>query len=130
MIFGSNVQVCWHRSCNYFEVEMREADVSNDCLVLTAERAKPLIDENTIGVAVILGSTYNGEFENVKEIHDMVVELNKEKNLNIPIHVDAASGKNYIFIIYLNIKIFIIYDKKKFIYQLLKFVLIIIYIIN
>jgi len=50
----------------YFEVEERLADVSTDCLVLTAERAKPLIDENTIGVCPILGSTYNGEFEDVK----------------------------------------------------------------
>lgn len=50
----------------YFEVEERLADVSPDCLVLTAERAKPLIDENTIGVCPILGSTFNGEFEDVQ----------------------------------------------------------------
>lgn len=42
----------------YFDVEARFADVSPDCLVLTPERAKPLIDENTIGVCPILGSTY------------------------------------------------------------------------
>lgn len=29
-------------------------------------RAKPLIDENTIGVCPILGSTFNGEYEDVK----------------------------------------------------------------
>lgn len=50
----------------YFEVEARFADVSPDQLVLTAERAKPLIDENTIGVCPILGSTFNGEYEDVK----------------------------------------------------------------
>lgn len=44
-----------------------------DCLVMTADRAKPLIDENTIGVACMFASTYNGEFEDVKAIHDMVV---------------------------------------------------------
>jgi len=66
--------------------------VSPDCLVLTAERAKPLIDENTIGVCPILGSTYNGEFENVQEIHDMVQQLNEENGWHIRIHVDAASG--------------------------------------
>lgn len=92
IVFGSNVQVCWHKMCRYFEIEMREAEVSPDCLVLTADRAKPLIDENTIGVGVILGSTFNGEFEDVKAIHDMVVELNEEKGWKIPIHVDAASG--------------------------------------
>jgi len=66
--------------------------VSPDCLVLTAERAKPLIDENTIGVCAILGSTFNGEFEDVKGIHDMVVELNEKNGWQVPIHVDGASG--------------------------------------
>ena len=92
IVCGSNVQVCWHKMCRYFEIECREADVSPDCLVLTAERARPLIDENTIGVCPILGSTFNGEFEDVKAIHDMLEEVNKEKGWDIPIHVDAASG--------------------------------------
>eukprot|EP01126_Amoeba_proteus_P054424 TRINITY_DN6695_c0_g2_i14.p1 TRINITY_DN6695_c0_g2~~TRINITY_DN6695_c0_g2_i14.p1 ORF type:complete len:366 (+),score=69.53 TRINITY_DN6695_c0_g2_i14:611-1708(+) len=92
LVFGSNVQVCWHKTCRYFEIECREADVSPDCLVLTAETARPLIDENTIGVCPILGSTYNGEFENVKEIHDMVHELNETNGWHCRIHVDAASG--------------------------------------
>ncbi|RLN38382.1 hypothetical protein BBO99_00009263 [Phytophthora kernoviae] len=54
--------------------------------------ARPLLDENTIGVGAILESTFNGEFENIKEIHDMLVEENKLHNWNIPPHVDAASG--------------------------------------
>lgn len=33
-------------------------------------RAKPLIDENTIGVCPILGSTFNGEYEDVKGAFD------------------------------------------------------------
>jgi glutamate decarboxylase len=91
-VFGANVQVCWHKMCKYFDIECREAAVSSDNLCLTAERAKPLIDENTIGVCPILGSTFNGEFEDVKGIHDMLVELNKETGWDVPIHVDAASG--------------------------------------
>ncbi|KAG5181625.1 pyridoxal phosphate-dependent transferase [Tribonema minus] len=92
IVFGSNIQVVWHKACKYFEVESREANVSPDCLVLTAERAKPLVDENTIGVCAMLGSTYNGEYEDVKGIHDMLVALNKEKGWEVPLHVDAASG--------------------------------------
>ncbi|DBA04790.1 TPA: hypothetical protein N0F65_004427 [Lagenidium giganteum] len=92
MVFGSNVQVCWHKMCKYFEIEIREADVSPDCLVLTPERARPLCDENTIGVGVILGSTFNGEYEDVKGMHDMIEELNDQTGWHIPIHVDAASG--------------------------------------
>lgn len=100
--------------CKYFEIEIREgelmthyqctptvelftlvnfiADVSEDCLVLTADRARPLLDENTIGVCAILGSTFNGEYEDVKAIHDMVMEVNEENGWGIPVHVDAASG--------------------------------------
>jgi glutamate decarboxylase len=92
IVFGANVQCCWHKACKYFEVEAREATLSDDCIVLTAERARPLIDENTIGVCPILGSTFNGEYEDVKGIHDMVAELNKENGWDIPLHVDAASG--------------------------------------
>uniref|UniRef100_A0A7S2R830 glutamate decarboxylase n=1 Tax=Mucochytrium quahogii TaxID=96639 RepID=A0A7S2R830_9STRA len=78
--------------CLYFDIEVREAEVSQDNLCLTAERAKVLIDERTIGVCPILGSTYNGEYEDVKGIHDMVQKLNKENGWDVPIHVDAASG--------------------------------------
>ncbi|KAF1790798.1 Pyridoxal phosphate-dependent transferase [Phytophthora cactorum] len=92
MVFGSNVQVYWHKMCKYFEIEIREADVSPDCLVLTPGRARPLLDENTIGVGAILGNTFNGEFEDIKGIHDMLVEENEKNGWHIPLHVDAASG--------------------------------------
>jgi hypothetical protein len=41
---------------------------------ITPELARELIDENTIGVVGILGSTYNGEFEDIKGLNDMVGE--------------------------------------------------------
>ena len=77
----------------YFEIEARFVPVKPTCLVLTAENAQAFIDENTIGVAPILGSTFNGEYEDVQGIHDMVCELNSQNpSWDIPIHVDAASG--------------------------------------
>ncbi|CAM9670677.1 unnamed protein product, partial [Phaeothamnion confervicola] len=85
-------KVCWHKVTKYFEIESRQAAVSPDSLVLTADRARPLIDENTIGVCSMFGSTYNGEFEDVKSIHDVVVELNEKNGWDVPMHVDAASG--------------------------------------
>ncbi|KAG5184951.1 pyridoxal phosphate-dependent transferase [Tribonema minus] len=92
IVFGSNVQVCWHKACVYFEIEGREGKVSADKLVLTPERAEPLIDENTIGVCCLLGSTFNGEYEDIKGIHDMVVAKNEANDWMVRIHVDAASG--------------------------------------
>eukprot|EP00659_Diplonema_papillatum_P019729 gene19729-30404_t len=92
LVFGSNIQVCWIKTCRYFDIEMKSVDVSPDCLVLSADKLKGVIDENTIGVCPILGSTYNGEYEDVKAIHDVVQSINKENGWNVPIHVDAASG--------------------------------------
>ncbi|PHT82340.1 Glutamate decarboxylase 1 [Capsicum annuum] len=51
-----------------------------------------MVDENTICVAAILGSTLNGEFEDVKRLNDLLVEKNNETGWDTPIHVDAASG--------------------------------------
>jgi len=92
IVFGSNAQVCWHKMCRYFEIEEREADVSPDVLCLTADRTRELIDENTIGVCPILGSTFNGEYEDVLSISNMLDDYQEETGIDIPIHVDAASG--------------------------------------
>lgn len=67
-------QVCWEKFCRYFDVDERYVLNEPGRYVMTAELAKPLIDENTIGVVGILGSTYNGEFEDIQALNDMVGE--------------------------------------------------------
>ena len=59
---------------------------------LDPELVKDNIDENTIGVFVILGSTYTGHYEPVQEISDILDEFEKKTGNDIPIHVDGASG--------------------------------------
>jgi glutamate decarboxylase len=88
LIFGANAHISWSKACLYFDIEPRKAPVSEDCLVLTAERVMELIDDRTVGIALMFASTINGEYEDVKSIHDAV----QQANLEIPIHVDAASG--------------------------------------
>jgi glutamate decarboxylase len=56
--------------------------------VIDPEEAVNLVDENTIGICTILGLTYTGEYEDTKKINDLLIE----KNIDCPIHVDAASG--------------------------------------
>lgn len=92
MVMGVNVQVCWEKFCRYWEVEPRYVLMEGDRYCLTAEEAVKLCDENTIGVVAIMGSTFDGRYENVKEVNDALDRLQKEKGLDIPIHVDAASG--------------------------------------
>jgi len=59
IIMGSNAQVALEKFARYFEVEARILDVSEKSLYrLDPELVKQNIDENTIGVFVIMGSTY------------------------------------------------------------------------
>ena len=89
---GINVQVCWEKFCRYWEVEPRFVPMEGDRFCLNAEEALKLVDENTIGIVVIMGSTFDGRYENVKEVNDALVNLNKKTGYEVPIHVDAASG--------------------------------------
>jgi glutamate decarboxylase len=92
IVMGINVQVCWEKFANYWDVEMRLVPMEGDRFNLSAEEAVKLCDENTIGVVAILGSTFDGSYEPVKEICDALDAFEKEKGINIPVHVDAASG--------------------------------------
>jgi glutamate decarboxylase len=89
---GINVQVCWDKFCNYFEVEPRQVPMEGKRFNLDPEAAVALCDENTIGVVAILGSTFDGSYEPVAELATALDELQERKGLDIPIHVDGASG--------------------------------------
>jgi len=91
LIMAGNVQVCWEKFCAYFDVEPRYVPNDADHLCLNVERALGMIDENTIGVCGILGSTYTGHFEDIAAL-DAGVEALKSKGLEVPVHVDGASG--------------------------------------
>jgi glutamate decarboxylase len=92
MVMGANVQVCWEKFCRYWDVETRFVPTEGTRYHLTAEEAIKYCDENTIGVVVIMGSTYDGSYESVKEVNDALDVLQQEKGWDIPIHVDGASG--------------------------------------
>ncbi|KAL9068420.1 MAG: hypothetical protein Q9161_006171 [Pseudevernia consocians] len=88
IVMNSAVQVCWEKAARYFEVEERYIFCTEDRYVIDPAEAVNLVDENTIGICAIIGTTYTGEYEDVKAINDLLVE----KNIDCPIHVDAASG--------------------------------------
>ncbi|KAI5084778.1 hypothetical protein GOP47_0000947 [Adiantum capillus-veneris] len=92
IVTGANAQVCWEKFARYFEVELKDVKLRDGYYVMDPEKAVELVDENTICVCAILGSTYNGEFEDVKRLNELLEEKNKETGWNTPIHVDAASG--------------------------------------
>jgi glutamate decarboxylase len=92
IVMGINVQVCWEKFANYWDVEMRLVPMEGDRYHMSAEGAVELCDENTIGVVAVLGSTYDGSYEPVAEICAALDELEEREGLDIPVHVDGASG--------------------------------------
>ena len=86
------VQVCWHKFARYWDVELREIPMEGDRLIMTPEEAIKRCDENTIGVVPTLGVTFTCQYEPVKAVNDALDQLQKDTGLDIPIHVDAASG--------------------------------------
>jgi glutamate decarboxylase len=92
LVMSSAVQVCWEKFCNYFEVEARYVPVSDEHPCLDGSQLERFIDENTIGVVAIMGVTYTGVYEPVEEISAALDALQAKTGLDIPIHVDGASG--------------------------------------
>jgi glutamate decarboxylase len=91
MICGP-VQVCWHKFARYWDVELREIPMEKDRLIMTPYEVIKRCDENTIGVVPTLGVTFTCQYEPVKEVADALDQLERDKGLDIPIHVDGASG--------------------------------------
>jgi len=86
------VQICWHKFTRYWDIEHREVPLEGDRLMMTPEEAVKYCDENTIAVVPTLGLTFTCAYEPVKGISDALDRLQEDTGLNVPIHVDAASG--------------------------------------
>lgn len=86
------VQVCWEKFARYFDVEIRQIPMEHDRLLMSPEEVLKRVDENTIGVVPTLGVTFTLQYEDVKAVSDALDQLQKDTGLDIPIHVDGASG--------------------------------------
>jgi len=92
MVMGVNAQICWDKFMNYWDVEPRMVPMEGDRFHLSAEEAVALCDENTIGVVVIMGSTYDGSYEPVARTCELLDGLQERTGIDVPVHVDGASG--------------------------------------
>ncbi len=86
------VQICWHKFTRYWDIEHREIPMEKGRLLMTPEEVLKLCDENTIGVVPTLGVTFTGEYEPVKAVSEALDQYQMDTGLDIPIHVDGASG--------------------------------------
>jgi len=92
LVFGGDVHVVWEKFCRYFDVEPRIVPLSPDRYTIGPGDVEGHIDENTIGVAAVLGTTFTGHADDIVGINEMLVAMKAEKGLDVPLHVDAASG--------------------------------------
>ena len=86
------VQICWHKFARYWEVEHREIPMEGDRLLMTPGEVLARVDENTIGVVPTLGVTFTGQYEPVAAVAAALDALQADRGLDVPIHVDGASG--------------------------------------
>lgn len=92
IVFGAGAHITWNKFAKYFDVEARIIPMETDRFTIDPEQIEACIDENTICVGAVIGTTYTGACEPVKEINDLLVAVKRNRGWDIPIHVDAASG--------------------------------------
>ena len=92
LVFGGDVHVVWEKFCRYFDVEPRIVPLRPDRFTIGPEDVEPHVDENTIAVAAVLGTTFTGHSDEIGGINEMLVAKRDQDGLDVPLHIDAASG--------------------------------------
>jgi glutamate decarboxylase len=92
LVFGGDVHVVWEKFCRYFDVEPRIVPLQPGKYTIGPEDVETHLDENTIGVAAVLGTTFTGHKDDIVGINDLLVRIKGERGLDVPLHVDGASG--------------------------------------
>jgi glutamate decarboxylase len=92
MVMGADVHTCWEKFARYFEVEARVAPMEEGRYTIAAEQVEPLLDERTIAVAGLLGTTFTGQMDDIASIDALLARVESERGWPIPLHIDAASG--------------------------------------
>src|SRR3954462_13095561 len=92
LVFGGDVHVVWEKFCRYFDVEPRIVPLQPGKYTIGPEDIEPHVDQNTIGVAAGVGTTFTGHADDVVGMNDFLVELKDKKGLDVPLHIDGASG--------------------------------------
>ena len=72
LVFGGDVHVVWEKFCRYFDVEPRIVPLQEDKYTIGPEDVEPHLDENTIGVAAVLGTTFTGHMDDIVGINELL----------------------------------------------------------
>ena len=86
------MHVVWEKFCRYFDVEPRIIPLAEGKYTIGPDDVAPHLDENTIGVVGVLGTTFTGHMDDIVGINQLLLDLKADQGLDIPMHVDGASG--------------------------------------
>lgn len=92
LVISAGYQVCWEKFGVYWDVELREVPIEQNEMTLNLETVMDYVDEYTIGIVGILGITYTGKYDDIKQLDHLVEQYNQTTDYKVFIHVDAASG--------------------------------------
>jgi len=92
LVFGGDVHVVWEKFCRYFDVEPRIVPLQAGKYTVGPDDIEPHVDENTIGVAAVVGTTFTGHADDVVGINNLLLDLKEKKGIDVPLHIDGASG--------------------------------------
>ncbi len=92
IVFGADTHVVWDKFARYFDVEPKIVPLDENTLRVSPEKLVSMVDENTIAVGAVMGTTFTGAYDDVKKINELLEDLKNKTGNDVPIHVDAASG--------------------------------------
>jgi len=92
IVMGADVHTCWEKFARYFEVQARVVPMQEGRYTIGGEQVEPLLDERTIGVAGLLGTTFTGQMDDLASIDALLGRVESARGWRIPLHIDAASG--------------------------------------
>jgi glutamate decarboxylase len=92
VVMGADVHTCWEKFARYFEVEARVVPMEEGRYTVGASEVEPLLDERTIGVAGLHGTTFTGQMDDLASLDALLERVESERGWQIPLHIDAASG--------------------------------------
>ena len=79
LVFGGDVHVVWEKFCRYFDVEPRIVPLQPGKYTIGPDDVSPHIDENTIGVAAVLGTTFTGHKDDIVGINNLLLQIKTER---------------------------------------------------
>jgi glutamate decarboxylase len=95
LVISKSSHFIWNKFCDWFDVECREVSPEPNDIRVSASSYASHIDQQTMGVVLVMGYTLTGQYDPIRELADQLNKIEQTKGLKVPIHVDAAIGGFY-----------------------------------